>query len=74
MAVSCFPEGILVKWGCIIKCDFIGGKSIKSLVDIEREGFLDTRRVVALYVYVKWNVVFLSERAMLTLKEVKGHV
>ena len=65
MAVSCFLEGILVKWGCIIKCHFIGGKSIESLVDILGKGFLDTWRMVALCIDVKWSVVLLPERAML---------
>ena len=40
-------------WNKFNVFDQKGGKSIKSLVDIEREGFLDTRRMVAFCIYIK---------------------
>ena len=74
MAVSGFPEGVLVKWGCIIECHFIEGKSIEPLVDILGNGSLDTRGMVTLCIDVKWSVVLLPKGAMLTLKQVESHI
>ena len=45
-----------------------------SLVYIQGEGFLDTRRMIALGIHIERSFVLLPEWTMLTPNQVEGHI
>ena len=74
MLISGLVQRILVHRSLEIKGCFITVEDIQPSVDFDREGFLYSRRVVGLCVYVDGKIVRFSVRAVLPFCEIEGDI
>ena len=64
----------LVHLGLKVKRCFITVEDVQPSVDFNREGFLDSRRVIGLCMDVDGEIIWFSVRAMLPFSKIEGDI